>query len=72
MYAPGSGLCGVWGIANMLSAFFENEAASVLGKRSRAFQRCIASSIASFLSHEVSEGKEKIEKIEKIAKRVLL
>ena len=25
MYAPGKGLCGVWGIANMLYAFFEDE-----------------------------------------------
>ena len=25
MYAPGKGLWGVWGIANMLYAFFEDE-----------------------------------------------
>lgn len=32
MYAPGNGLCGVWGMANMLEAFLEGEVTSALRK----------------------------------------
>ena len=49
MYAPGKGLCGVWGIANMLQAFFESEAASALSKCSQVLRKRDDSSTALFL-----------------------